>query len=104
MTYLFVQTMLWGKEQGYEWFNLGMAPLSGLEARPLAPLWNRIGNLIFRHGEHFYHYEGLRDFKEKFNPIWTPKYLACPNGLALPRVLADVIALISGRTRKYKDE
>ncbi len=100
MTYLFVQTMLWGKEQGYEWFNLGMAPLAGLEARPLAPFWNRIGNLIFRHGEHFYHYEGLRDFKQKFNPIWTPKYLACPNGLALPRIFADLITLIAGPAQK----
>ncbi|HEY6353926.1 MAG TPA: bifunctional lysylphosphatidylglycerol flippase/synthetase MprF, partial [Burkholderiaceae bacterium] len=30
MDYLFVELMLWGREQGYRWFNLGMAPLSGL--------------------------------------------------------------------------
>ncbi len=31
MDYLFVEIMLWGKREGYRWFNLGMAPLSGLE-------------------------------------------------------------------------
>ena len=43
MDYLFVELMLWGREQGYRWFNLGMAPLAGLEARTLAPLWSRAG-------------------------------------------------------------
>ena len=38
MEYLFTELMLWGKQQGYRWFNLGMAPLSGLEGRSLAPL------------------------------------------------------------------
>ena len=30
MEYLFVCLMLWGKAQGYRWFNLGMAPFSGM--------------------------------------------------------------------------
>jgi phosphatidylglycerol lysyltransferase len=95
MDYLFVELMLWGREQGYRWFNLGMAPLSGLEARAIAPLWSRLGTLVYRHGEHFYNFQGLRLYKEKFDPVWEPRYLACPGGLALPRVLADVAALIS---------
>jgi phosphatidylglycerol lysyltransferase len=53
MDYLFVSLMLWGKEQGYQCIDLGMAPLSGLESRPFAPLWHRIGAVIFQHGEHF---------------------------------------------------
>ena len=36
MDYLFVELMLWGAAQGYARFNLGMAPLSGLETGPLA--------------------------------------------------------------------
>ena len=35
--------MLWGRERGLRGFNLGMAPLSGLEDRALAPLWTRLG-------------------------------------------------------------
>ena len=97
MQYLFVELMLWGKEQGYQWFNLGMAPLSGIENRPLAPMWNRAVNLVYLHGDHFYSFEGLRSFKEKFDPEWSPKYLASPGGLALPRILAAVTTLITGK-------
>lgn len=96
MDYLFVNLMLWGRQQGYEWFNLGMAPLAGLESRPLAPLWNRIGGWVFRYGEHFYNFQGLRDYKEKFDPVWAPRYLASPGGVSLPRILADIAALIGG--------
>ena len=31
MDFLFIQMMLWGRAQGYQWFDLGMAPLAGLE-------------------------------------------------------------------------
>ena len=85
-----------GATQGYRWFGLGMAPLSGFEHHRLAPLWNRLGALLFRHGEHFYNFRGLRAFKDKFDPVWEPRYLASPGGLALPFVLTDVAALISG--------
>ena len=96
MEYLFIALMLWGKAEGYRWFNLGMAPLSGLQNRALAPLWNRLGALVFRFGENFYNFRGLRQYKQKFDPAWEPKYLASPGGLALPRILAATGALISG--------
>jgi phosphatidylglycerol lysyltransferase len=73
-----------------------MAPFSGLESRALAPLWTRVGALMYRYGEHFYNFQGLREYKEKFDPVWEPRYLASPGGLALPRVLTSVAALISG--------
>jgi phosphatidylglycerol lysyltransferase len=73
-----------------------MAPLAGLENRALAPLWNRVGALVYRFGENFYNFQGLREYKEKFDPIWEPRYLASPGGLMLPRILANVAALISG--------
>ncbi len=100
MDYLFVEVMLWGKAQGYHWFNLGMAPLSGLEQHPLAPTWHRMGNFVFDVGGHFYNFEGLRRYKEKFSPVWEPRYLAAPGGLALPRVLLDVTSLIAGGLRE----
>ncbi|CAM4513441.1 bifunctional lysylphosphatidylglycerol flippase/synthetase MprF [Corallococcus exiguus] len=95
MDFLFTSLMLWGRGQGFLRFNLGMAPFSGFEARALAPMWNRLGALLFRHGEHFYNFQGLRQYKEKFRPDWAPRYLASPGGLALPGVLAGVASLVS---------
>ena len=96
MDYLFIELLLWGKQQGFGRFNFGMAPLSGLESRTQGPLWPKAGALIFRHGEHFYNFQGLRQYKEKFDPQWRPKYLVCQAGLALPRTLANVVTLVSG--------
>jgi len=96
MEFLFAQLLLHGKAEGYHYFSMGMAPLSGLDSRPLAPLWGRLGTAVFRHGEHFYNFQGLRAYKEKFSPEWSPRYLACPGGLALPRILANVGSLIAG--------
>jgi len=99
MDYLFAQMMLAGKARGYRWFNLGMAPLSGLGDRALAPTWAKMGAFIFRHGEHFYNFQGLRQYKEKFAPDWRPRYLASPGGLALPVILTNIATLISGSLR-----
>jgi phosphatidylglycerol lysyltransferase len=96
MEYLFVRLMQWARSEGYAMFDLGMAPLSGFEPRALAPAWHRLGGLVYRHGEHFYHFRGLRQYKEKFDPIWEPRYLGAPGGLALPRILANVTSLVSG--------
>ncbi len=95
MDFLFIHLMLWGAQNGYQWFNLGMAPLAGLENRSFAPFWNRVGALIFGYGEYFYNFQGLRKFKDKFDPIWESKFLASPGGLALPTILTDIAAFNS---------
>ncbi|GAC1627622.1 MAG: bifunctional lysylphosphatidylglycerol flippase/synthetase MprF [Nevskia sp.] len=100
MDYLFIELMLWGRREDYRWFNLGMAPLSGLEKHPLAPFWHKLGRLVHRYGEPFYNFEGLRRYKEKFGPEWRPRYMASPGGLILPRVILDTAALIAGGVKE----
>ncbi len=102
MDYLFLELMLWAKDQGYKWFDMGMAPLSGLERHHLAPLWHKIGTLIYRHGEEFYNFEGLYAYKQKFDPVWRPRYLAAPPGLRIPMVLLTIVAIISGIKKSFK--
>jgi len=96
MDFLLTQVMLWARQDGFAVFNLGMAPLSGIEARPHGPSWNRFAGLAYRYGEHFYNFQGLRRFKEKFHPTWQPRYLASPGGLALAPVLVSVASLVAG--------
>ena len=96
MDYLFVELMQWARQEGYSWFNLGMAPLAGLQNRRQAPLWNRFGALVFGRGERFYNFRGLHRYKDKFDPEWEARYMAVPKGIALPMILANVASLISG--------
>ena len=55
--------------------------------------------MVQRYGENFYNFEGLRKYKEKFDPVWRPRYLAAPDGLGMAGALLDVTALISGGVR-----
>ena len=96
MEALIVHVLIWGKEQGYQWFALGMAPMSGFERSPIAPLRARAGNFLYEHGGLLYNFQGLRAYKDKFNPVWEPHYLVYPGGLKLPRIAADVSALVAG--------
>lgn len=100
MDFLFTQIILHLREQGVARFNLGMVPLSGMASHRLAPRWQRLGRLLFNHGENFYNFQGLRSFKEKFDPVWEPRYLAAPGGLSPLLVLSDTAALIAGGWRR----
>nr|WP_258052174.1 bifunctional lysylphosphatidylglycerol flippase/synthetase MprF [Mesorhizobium sp. INR15] len=97
MDALLTRLLLHGKAQGYRWFNLGAAPLSGLSANRLASRWNRFGSFLYRRGQNLYRFDGLKAFKDKFDPVWTPHYFICPPGLDTVRSLFDVTALISGK-------
>jgi len=96
MDYLFVELIEWGRAQGYQAFEFGMAPLAGLEDRPLAPIMSRVGRLLFERGEEIYNFQGVRKYKDKYDPLWQPRYLAAPHKWAIPILLADVGLLSSG--------
>ncbi len=96
MEFLFIELMLHYSAQGVGEFSLGMAPLSGLEARHGTRLWSHFGTLLFRHGGAFYNFEGLRAFKQKFQPDWRACFVAVPGGTSPLAALKDVAILIAG--------
>jgi phosphatidylglycerol lysyltransferase len=96
MDYLFVELIAWGRAQGYEAFEFGMAPLAGLDDRPLAPIMSRVGKLLFERAEEIYNFQGVRRYKDKYDPVWQPRYVAAPHKWAIPLLLADVGLLSSG--------
>ena len=96
MDYLFVELMQWGREVGYTAFEFGMAPLAGLEDRPLAPIMSRVGRLLFERGEELYNFRGVRRYKDKYDPLWQPRYIAAPHKWSIPVLMADIGLLSSG--------
>lgn len=99
MEVLFAKLLLHFKAEGHRWFSLGMAPLAGLSENPVAPLWHKVGRAAYDHGEAFYNFHGLRAFKNKFDPIWSPRYMTVTGGLNPMLAIADVTVLISGGIR-----
>lgn len=96
MDFLFVELINWGRAEGYGAFDFGMAPLSGLDDRPLAPALSRVGRLIFDRGEEIYNFQGVRHYKSKYDPTWQPRFVAAPRKWAIPRLMADAGLLSSG--------
>ena len=96
MEFMMIGLILHYKSHGYGRFSLGMVPLSGLQPRRGAPLAQRLGSMVFRRGEQLYNFQGLRRFKDKFQPDWEPRYMAVPAGLDPLVALADTAALIAG--------
>lgn len=99
MEYLLLKLMQDARARGYRRFNLGMAPLAAVGATRRARPIERLAHQFFLHGEAWYNYQGLRRFKERFHPMWEPRYLAYRRPWDWPFAVAATTQLISGRWR-----
>jgi phosphatidylglycerol lysyltransferase len=59
-------------------------------------MMSRVGNLLFERGEGIYNFQGVRRYKDKYDPLWQPRYIAAPHKWAIPLLMADVGLLSSG--------
>jgi phosphatidylglycerol lysyltransferase len=98
MEFLFTELILALKKENFETLSLGVAPLSGVRRTPLSSRWHWVGAQIWKHGDRFYNFQGLRTFKSKFNPEWEPRYLAASGTVGPFFALADAAALIARST------
>ncbi len=102
MEYLFLRLIEYARETGYANFSLGLAPLAGLEAKPLSSAWHKIASVVYQLGGDVYNFQGLRAYKEKFKPHWEPRYFAIKGQeTALGAALMAVVALGG---KKSKDD
>ncbi|OTN75999.1 hypothetical protein A5886_001075 [Enterococcus sp. 8G7_MSG3316] len=74
MDYLFIQLFTYFQIAGKETFDLGMAPLANVGTFRSSFIQERIAYLIYNFGSHFYSFEGLRDYKQKYAAVWQPRY------------------------------
>ena len=75
MDFLFIQLFDYFKEQGYQQFDLGMAPLANVGTFRSSFLQERIAYLVYTFGSRFYSFEGLREYKHKYAASWSPRYI-----------------------------
>jgi phosphatidylglycerol lysyltransferase len=96
MDFLFVSLFQWAREQGCTTFNLGLSALSGVGEHPTDPATERILHFIYEHVDQYYNFKGLHEFKNKFHPEWSPRYLIYPNAASLPAAWMAVVQANSG--------
>jgi phosphatidylglycerol lysyltransferase len=103
MDFMVLKLMLWGAEQGYERLNLGMSPLFDVGESRRAALPERLARLLFEHGEKIYNYRGLHAFKDKFRPVWEPRFLAYQRPWDWPAAVFTTTSLIWGRGKADRE-
>ena len=86
------------RDLGAQTFSLGIAPPEDLSSRSVERLWNRFGIFIYRKSSAFPNFQALRDFKQGFQPNWSPRYIAVPAGHSPTRAMTNVAILIAGST------
>ncbi|MFC3885810.1 bifunctional lysylphosphatidylglycerol flippase/synthetase MprF [Bacillus songklensis] len=99
MDFMFVNLLSWAKDRQYKRFNLGMAPLANVGLSKYSFLSEKIASQIFLHGHFLYHFQGLKQFKEKYAHTWEPKYLAYRRKASLPFTMLQVSILISKKRK-----
>lgn len=101
MDLLFLGLFDWAKEEGYEEFYLGMAPLSNVGDKKYSNTKEKIMRLMYEYGNKFYSFQGLRYYKEKFHPKWTGRYIVYKSDIDLIDVMISILNIVH---RQNKDE
>jgi phosphatidylglycerol lysyltransferase len=92
MDFILIELFSYFKSKKIRYINLGFVPMSGLEnaqnfkEKSMKFAYDKIRS--------FSHYKGLREFKDKYDPLWYNKYLIYDNDydlLQIPAVLSQVI-------------
>ena len=67
---------------GYQYVNLGLSPLAGVEnLEGENSVLNRTLSFIYANSSRFYSFKGLYRFKQKYQPDWSNRYIAYQRGL-----------------------
>ena len=92
MDALIIEFIRYAKENGMQYLNLGLVPLSGI-TQPQNPA-EQVMKFAYNRIRRFKQYQGLREFKEKYASAWLNKYLIYENDfdlLQLPVALNKVM-------------
>lgn len=94
MDVLLLHFMEYCREEGYQMLNMGLAPLSGFDKKK-----GVIGTTIhflYNKNKYFRNTRGLREFKEKYEPLWIQKYIVYSHDidlLAVPLVINKIMRI-----------
>lgn len=92
-TYMIFKNILWAKENGYKMFDLGLAYFPSIESRDVIIKYFA---KMFMFAEHFnYNLSSLREFKDRFCPMWYNKYIAIYPTKQINVFVRNFIMLIS---------
>jgi phosphatidylglycerol lysyltransferase len=87
MEALFITLIHRFKHEGRTGMYLGLAPFSNITGDSIA---DRFLRSLYQRGDRAFNYQGLRRFKEKWNPGWEDRFLVYNSDIELPKIAVAV--------------
>ena len=102
MDFVIVRTIEVLAKQGYTSFSLGGAPMRDVGTQRRARLIERSMRLFSLRAESLFNFQGLHQYKSKFHPKWSPRYLAYPKPWDWASSLVAILRLVQARNREAR--
>ncbi|MCW4387985.1 bifunctional lysylphosphatidylglycerol flippase/synthetase MprF [Limosilactobacillus oris] len=102
MDKIFISMYQYGQENGYTYFDLGMAPLSNVGEYQFSFIEEKVAHFIYEYGYHLYGFQGLRRYKDKYASIWSPRYIAYRKKNSLVANMLIVVSVVNQRIDQQK--
>lgn len=97
MDEIFINLFEQSRDEGYTYFDMGMAPLSNVGTSPYSFIEEKIAHLIYEYGYHFYGFQGLRSYKNKYVTEWHSKYIAFRKRSSMIFTMVQILMVVNQR-------
>ncbi len=95
MDEIFINLFEQSRDEGYTYFDMGMAPLSNVGTSPYSFLEEKVAHLIYEYGYHFYGFQGLRSYKNKYVTQWRSKYIAFRKRSSIVFTMLQILMVVN---------
>ncbi|MCQ2969452.1 MAG: phosphatidylglycerol lysyltransferase domain-containing protein [Clostridium sp.] len=95
MDYMFANLFWYGQENGYKYFNLGLAPLADVGNTIHSFFREKVAYQIFIYGNFIYSFKGLKSFKDKYATNWENRYIAYKKGSPIIITSLQIMGILS---------
>lgn len=100
---IFINLFQQAQADGYQFFNMGMAPLANVGTSSYSFFEEKLAHLVYQYGYRFYGFQGLRSYKNKYVTKWVPKYVAYRKRNSLLFTLLQILMLVNQRVDQRKE-
>ncbi|WP_076459555.1 bifunctional lysylphosphatidylglycerol flippase/synthetase MprF [Limosilactobacillus caccae] len=97
MDKIFISMYQYGQENGYTYFDLGMAPLSNVGEYQFSFIEEKAAHFIYEYGYRLYGFQGLRHYKDKYATDWFSRYTAFRKKNSLVSTMLILVSVVNQR-------
>ncbi|WP_416353127.1 bifunctional lysylphosphatidylglycerol flippase/synthetase MprF [Agrilactobacillus fermenti] len=97
MDQVFINLFYQSRDEGYHYFNMGMAPLANVGIYQHAFLGERVAHLIYQYGYRFFSFAGLKSYKNKYVTKWVSRYIVYPRHSSLVFTMLQILLVVNRR-------